>query len=228
MQAGEARALRVRDVQIQQGTAYFTIEKAKARSLNKPRTIPLLWPDVHLPFVQSYLTEQSKREIDAYLFPTPRGEYLSLRQAQNIISDYGSKPRAIRAQFIAAVDTMLTLEQMCVHLGINPPRRVARGWPFNKAAALEKSRSDRVPSPQLRQILLARDQFRCCACGTPLKIAECYLDHIDPAGPTVLSNLQVLCRPCNSWKSDHYIIDFRALWEWLESRRESGGSAVRE
>lgn len=52
----------------------------------------------------------------------------------------------------------------------------------------------------LRQLVLERDEWRCCYCGST---ADLTLDHIFPValgGCSTEDNLQVLCRRCNSAK----------------------------
>ena len=61
--------------------------------------------------------------------------------------------------------------------------------------------------PQARYIVLARDGFRCCACGRSPKAHGIILnvDHIHPAskgGGNNMDNLQALCEECNVGKSD--------------------------
>ena len=70
-----------------------------------------------------------------------------------------------------------------------------------------KSQS-RAISVKLRYKVLARDNFKCCACGaSPAKdpCVELHIDHIIPwskGGQTTLENLQTLCSKCNIGKSD--------------------------
>lgn len=55
-------------------------------------------------------------------------------------------------------------------------------------------------SASLRKAVYERDLYRCKHCGTHLDLS---VDHIVPeskGGATDLSNLQTLCRPCNSRK----------------------------
>lgn len=69
-------------------------------------------------------------------------------------------------------------------------------------------RTAREPSLRLRWRVLHRDRFRCCACGASPALSpgvELRVDHIIPwskGGETVLQNLQTLCEPCNSGKSN--------------------------
>jgi len=68
--------------------------------------------------------------------------------------------------------------------------------------------SRRVPSLRLRFQVMQRDNFRCVICGrAPATHTGLVLqvDHKTPwarGGPTVIDNLQTLCKDCNSGKSD--------------------------
>ena len=226
---GEACELRLSDVENRDGTLYFTIRKLKIRARTKSRTIPLFWPEAHLPNIRSYIAERRRNPPESdCLFPGYKARPLSINQVERIVNRYGDTPSGVRAEFIRAAEPLLTLDELCAQLGIHPPQRAARGWPFRASRALGKAVGDRAPSPQLREVVLLRDGYRCCACGEPLAKGQAAIDHIDPRGPTVLTNLQLLCQPCNAWKSDYYIMDFRVLWEWLGSRRDSSGNTVRE
>lgn len=75
----------------------------------------------------------------------------------------------------------------------NLPRR-----PF-EVAERTKGPKDRVPT-LLRWQVWERDDFRCAQCGGRIDLT---VDHIVPesaGGLTTLSNLQTLCRSCNSRK----------------------------
>lgn len=69
-------------------------------------------------------------------------------------------------------------------------------------------RTSRNINTRLRFKVLARDNFRCCACGSsPAKdpSVELHVDHIVPwskGGETTIDNLQTLCSKCNLGKSD--------------------------
>ena len=230
MDIHEACGLRLDDVDFREGTAFFTIRKPKVRSRHQARTIPLLWPGTYLPRIRAYVLKCSQTSSQSdWLFPGRKGQPLTTRQVGRLVRQHcNHSPQQTKAEFIRAAEAMFTLDELCTHLGIHPPRRTAQGWPFNSTRKLQKAASDRAPSPELRQVVLLRDQYRCCACGQHLTKGQTEIDHIDPTGPTVLSNLQLLCQPCNAWKKDYYIIDFRALWEWLDSRREeSPESSIR-
>jgi hypothetical protein len=63
--------------------------------------------------------------------------------------------------------------------------------------------------PSVRFQILKRDGYRCQLCGaTANDGAKLEIDHIVPVakgGTNDLSNLQVLCRDCNSGKSDNML-----------------------
>ena len=74
--------------------------------------------------------------------------------------------------------------------------------------ASNTKRKSRVISVKLRYQVLARDHFKCCACGaSPAKdpSVELHVDHIIPwskGGETAIENLQTLCSKCNIGKSN--------------------------
>lgn len=61
-----------------------------------------------------------------------------------------------------------------------------------------------------RRAVISRDGEECARCGTSKKLT---IDHIIPrclGGTNEISNLQLLCRACNSAKGDRGI-DYRAV-----------------
>lgn len=78
----------------------------------------------------------------------------------------------------------------------------------SKIITLPKHRTTRNINTHLRFQVLARDNFKCCACGaSPAKdpSVELHVDHIIPwsnGGETVIDNLQTLCSKCNLGKSN--------------------------
>jgi len=59
----------------------------------------------------------------------------------------------------------------------------------------------------LRNTILQRDQFKCVSCGSSENLV---LDHIIPfthGGTTDPSNLQTLCKKCNTDKRDRRVLD---------------------
>ncbi len=58
-----------------------------------------------------------------------------------------------------------------------------------------------------RYKILKRDNFKCKACGKSASEVELQIDHIIPVskgGKTIESNLQALCKKCNSGKSNKH------------------------
>ena len=77
-----------------------------------------------------------------------------------------------------------------------------------KKVSIPKRKTPRKISDKLRYLVLKRDNFKCCACGTsPAKDSsvELHIDHIVPwskGGETTMDNLQTLCSKCNLGKSN--------------------------
>ncbi|MBD3886881.1 HNH endonuclease [Phormidium tenue FACHB-886] len=67
---------------------------------------------------------------------------------------------------------------------------------------MEKTPRIRIP-PEVRQYVLKRDHHQCQSCGQTEEETELTIDHIialAQGGSNDLSNLQPLCRRCNSCK----------------------------
>ncbi|WP_448601928.1 HNH endonuclease [Thermoleptolyngbya sp.] len=67
---------------------------------------------------------------------------------------------------------------------------------------MDKTLRIRIPS-EVRRYVMERDRHQCNHCGAGSEQAELTVDHIIPlaqGGANDLSNLQVLCRRCNSTK----------------------------
>lgn len=79
---------------------------------------------------------------------------------------------------------------------------------INQSISLPKHHTSRNINTRLRFQVLARDNFKCCACGaSPAKdpAVELHVDHIVPwskGGETVIDNLQTLYSTCNLGKSN--------------------------
>jgi 5-methylcytosine-specific restriction enzyme A len=70
------------------------------------------------------------------------------------------------------------------------------------------SRRIKIPTA-VRDYVLQRDQYQCRGCGATQELT---IDHIVPlakGGTDDLSNLQTLCRSCNSRKQDQFDSRFR-------------------
>lgn len=78
----------------------------------------------------------------------------------------------------------------------------------NEKTMSPQHRTARNINTRLRFRVLARDNFKCCACGaSPAKdpSVELHVDHIIPwskGGETEIDNLQTLCSKCNLGKSN--------------------------
>jgi 5-methylcytosine-specific restriction enzyme A len=69
--------------------------------------------------------------------------------------------------------------------------------------------------PEVRQYILERNNFQCQSCNASGQNLALQIDHIIPlakGGTNDLSNLQVLCQPCNSQKSDRIDTRFDRLF----------------
>jgi hypothetical protein len=72
----------------------------------------------------------------------------------------------------------------------------------SRARPSSQPQGKREPSQGLRMKVFERDSFRCLHCGIQKDLS---VDHVVPwsrGGPTVIENLQTLCRKCNSRKRD--------------------------
>ena len=77
---------------------------------------------------------------------------------------------------------------------------------FRDVMELAKSNKDKASiRPKIRMQVLERDGFTCQLCGSKAPDVKLEIDHIIPrsrGGLTEMRNLRVLCRDCNSGKSD--------------------------
>ena len=67
-----------------------------------------------------------------------------------------------------------------------------------------KTAQDFIGKRKIRTFIFNRDGNKCLCCGSILNLA---IDHINPiskGGENKISNLQTLCKSCNSKKSDNY------------------------
>lgn len=74
-------------------------------------------------------------------------------------------------------------------------------------------RTPRINLPQpVKKYVLQRNNHQCQSCGKKNTEARLNIDHIIPlakGGSNDLSNLQVLCSPCNQKKKHHFDSRFR-------------------
>ncbi len=78
----------------------------------------------------------------------------------------------------------------------------------NDFSVTQRRKTPRKVNDRKRFVVMRRDSFKCCLCGTSpaLKLGVVLVvDHIiswDSGGETVIENLQTLCERCNSGKSN--------------------------
>ena len=72
----------------------------------------------------------------------------------------------------------------------------------------------RIGKPE-RELMFAAQSSKCMYCGRKLGLRYLHVDHKTPVkrgGTDRVSNLQLLCQPCNSRKSDMKNGEFRKLY----------------
>tara|TARA_X000000950_G_C13442524_1_gene468590 strand:+ start:121 stop:528 length:408 start_codon:yes stop_codon:yes gene_type:complete len=77
-----------------------------------------------------------------------------------------------------------------------------KGWTLEQLHEYRDKRRARTIRGSVRKDVMARDNYQCQYCGATDDLA---IDHIFPfsrGGSNEADNLQVLCRACNSAKSD--------------------------
>nr|WP_302578297.1 HNH endonuclease [Methanobrevibacter arboriphilus] len=81
---------------------------------------------------------------------------------------------------------------------------------------LQQRNNKKVPK-LVRKAVYERDNYTCLCCGIQTDLS---IDHIVPrssGGSNDMSNLQTLCRSCNSAKSDKYV-DYRSVESLMEAK----------
>ncbi|MDY6804813.1 MAG: HNH endonuclease [Cyanobacteriota bacterium] len=76
---------------------------------------------------------------------------------------------------------------------------------------MKKTPRIKIP-PEVRKYVFDRDRNQCQSCGKTGSETQLTIDHIIPlalGGTNDISNLQTLCRPCNSQKKHHLDPRFR-------------------
>lgn len=72
----------------------------------------------------------------------------------------------------------------------------------------------RISIPQgVRQYVFERDNYRCRSCSGTKYLTVDHIIPISKGGTDDLSNLQTLCRACNSSKKDKYDPRFERYWQ---------------
>lgn len=136
-----------------------------------------------------------------------------------------SAPASIDLRTTITPETDLVLTAKARALGMDKAgvvRDILAKWAneeiaFADALALERERTAERAGAQRRRPLtrrlqnavFKRDGFRCCECGVePEDPKHLHIDHILPVaagGTNEISNLRVLCRPCNLNKADKIV-----------------------
>ncbi len=75
----------------------------------------------------------------------------------------------------------------------NAPRREAQSF---------------IGKKNIREFIFKRDNYRCLCCGSNDNLSIDHIKSINSGGENKISNLQTLCRSCNSSKSTKFI-DYR-------------------
>ena len=79
------------------------------------------------------------------------------------------------------------------------------------------SKTPRINIPQsVREYVLQRNKFQCQSCGKKEKETQLNIDHIvslAKGGSNDISNLQVLCKRCNSQKKHHFDSRFQRYYK---------------
>lgn len=57
---------------------------------------------------------------------------------------------------------------------------------------------------KIRQFIFKRDNYKCLCCGSKNNLSIDHIKPINKGGENKISNLQTLCRSCNSKKSDTF------------------------
>jgi 5-methylcytosine-specific restriction protein A len=134
--------------------------------------------DIHHTYGQSYLTYENQRRYD---------ELISEGRRLRVFK--GNEHFVLKSILSNAVKHLRELQE---HLR-NQPRRDAQKF---------------IGKRNVRWWLFKRDSFLCLCCGDSENLSVDHIVPINRGGENKLSNLQTLCRSCNSRKSDSYI-DFR-------------------
>lgn len=106
--------------------------------------------------------------------------------------------------------------------------------PKRLAEMIQRRLNPQQPFPvdqPLKRTLLEESNARCKVCGTPLTVETMRVDHkvpVSEGGSPHPLNLQALCEPCNSGKSDYFEETAEAAARpWYEQRRDLVGGNVR-
>ena len=77
-------------------------------------------------------------------------------------------------------------------------------WILKNSGKKRRDAQNFISRKKIREFIFKRDNYRCLCCDSNKKLS---IDHIIPVnknGKNKISNLQTLCKSCNSKKSDKY------------------------
>lgn len=134
--------------------------------------------EIHPSFGQSYLTYENQAKYDALI---------SEGRTLQVFTD--NEHIVLRTIFNNGVRH---LSELKAHLR-NQPRRDAQAF---------------IGKNNIRVWLFKRDRWRCLCCSSSKQLTVDHIVPVNKGGNNTLSNLQTLCRSCNSRKSDSFI-DYR-------------------
>lgn len=103
--------------------------------------------------------------------------------------------------YYPAMVALLGIAILGVAIGIKVFKRISSQRRLNSIRC-ELIRDTRYIPNRIRRMVLARDSYQCCECGSQSYLE---MDHIIPlskGGATSLNNLQTLCRGCNLKKGN--------------------------
>ena len=175
---------------------------------------PNLWDVTVMPYDQGNRTEGVMEEIlDIHPAATARiGDQHFLVGADRIAAALGIQ-RCNVFRFMHLDDDPLPAEKHGHEVVVNVTdlewwhkrnvdNRIVNPRPLNKK---RRPRPKMTIGRSIRYRILARDRFRCQACGATAKERRLHIDHVIPearGGLTVDENLVALCEDCNMGKRD--------------------------
>lgn len=99
-----------------------------------------------------------------------------------------------------------------------------REWRSEEDAAIAR----RLEARKHKPALMERSGGKCEWCGRDVGGSRATVDHIDPDGGNDLGNLALLCRPCNSRKSNGTLDRLRSIDEAHLHRQQRNEAEARE
>lgn len=125
--------------------------------------------------------------------------YRRLRDAHDF-HPAGGSPSSLQGLALGNIQAVAEEIALRIFPGYRISAEQEKEWEA-KLQAKEKATRKKVPIPKdMRKAVFERDGFACIQCGSKWELAA---DHIHPeskGGATILSNMQTLCKSCNSKK----------------------------